>query len=137
MSKLNNRIIERAKPSDKEKYIADGDGLFLRVMPNGTKMFCFRYTLGGKRRLLSLGPAPILSLAEARDRATDARKLVFVGEDPLNAASEAKQAADHGETVSKMIENWTERYAKKTYKRLDTQLRMVEKDILPVIGALP
>jgi len=138
MSKLNNRIIERAKPSMKDKYIADGEGLFLRVMPNGTKTFCFRYTFGNKRRrLLSLGPVPILSLADARDRANEARKLIFIGKDPLEAANEAKQATDHGETVSKMIENWTERYARKTYKRLDTQLRMVEKDILPVIGALP
>jgi hypothetical protein len=68
MSKLNNRIIERAKPSSKDKYIADGDGLFLRVMPNGTKTFCFRYTVGTKRRLLSLGPVPILSLATEQIR---------------------------------------------------------------------
>ena len=135
MSKLNNRIIERAKPGSKDKYIADGDGLFLRVMPNGTKTFCFRYTVGTKRRLLSLGPVPILSLTEARDRANQARKLVFAGTDPLDTAK--RTAGGSGETVAKLIEDWKERYAKKTYKRLDTQLRMVDKDITPVIGALP
>ena len=67
MRKLNNRIIERAKPRIKDKYMADGDGLLLRVKPNGTKTFCFRDTLGTKRRLLSLGPVPIVSLAVARD----------------------------------------------------------------------
>jgi len=135
MSKLNNRIIERAKPSPKDKYIADGDGLFLRVMPNGTKTFCFRFTLGAKRRLLSLGPVPILSLAEARERASEARKLVFAGTDPLDTAKRDTGAS--GETVAKLIEDWKERYAKKTYKRLATQLQMVDKDIMPVIGAVP
>ncbi len=138
VTKLNNRIIERAKPSIKDKYIADGDGLFLRVMPNGTKTFCFRYTFGEKRRrLLSLGPVPLLSLEDARERATEARKLVFTGKDPLVVAEEAKRPISAGDTVAKLIENWTERYAKKTYKRLDTQLQMVQKDILPVIGAVP
>lgn len=136
MTKLNNRIIERAKPSINDKYIADGDGLFLRVTPNGTKTFCFRYTVADKRRLLSLGPYPVLSLADARARADETRKLIFDGKDPLEAANQAKQPASSSETVAELIKEWTERYARKTYKRLDTQLRMVEKDILPVIGAV-
>ncbi|MFM0283969.1 Arm DNA-binding domain-containing protein [Paraburkholderia sediminicola] len=118
MTKLNNRIIERAKPSINDKYIADGDGLFLRVTPNGTKTFCFRYTVSEKRRLLSLGPYPVLSLADARARADAARKLIFDGKDPLEAASQSKQSESSGETVSALIKEWTERYASKTYKRL-------------------
>jgi integrase len=137
VTKLNNRTIERAKPGIHDKYIADGDGLFLRVTPNGTKTFCFRYTASDKRRLLSLGPYPVLSLAEARARAEEERRLIFEGKDPLEVANRAKQPAASSETVADLIKEWTERYARKTYKRLDTQLRMVEKDILPVIGTVP
>lgn len=136
MSKLNNRIIERAKPSPRDKYIADGDGLFLRITPNGTKTFCFRYTWGKKRRLLSLGPFPLLSIAEARERANEARRQIFLGVDPIEHA-QAKPAQPDGPTVRTLIANWADRYAKTNYKRLDTQLRMVEKDILPVIGSMP
>jgi integrase len=137
VTKLNNRIIERAKPSINDKYIADGDGLFLRVMPNGTKTFCFRYTVGSRRRLLALGPHTVLSLADARALADAARKQIFDGKDPLEAATRVHQPESPCETVAHLIVEWTERYARQTYKRLDTQLRMVEKDILPVIGAVP
>ncbi|MDP9155354.1 MAG: tyrosine-type recombinase/integrase [Pseudomonadota bacterium] len=137
MNKLTNRAVERSKPGVRDKYIADGDGLFLRVTPNGTKTFCFRYTWGEKRRLLSLGPVPLLSLSDARERAAAARKLIFVGKDPLAQAKEANRTNADDRTVTKLIEDWKERYAKKTYKRLDTQLRMVDRDILPVIGAVP
>ncbi|RKR45967.1 site-specific integrase [Paraburkholderia sp. BL17N1] len=136
MSKLNNRLIERAKPSPRDKYIADGDGLFLRVMPNGTKTFCFRYTWGTKRRLLALGPFPILSVAEAREQANEVRRQIFLGVDPIEQAQITKPAEPDSPTVRTLIANWTERYAKPNYKRLDTQLRMVEKDILPVIGSM-
>jgi integrase len=137
VTKLNNRIIERAKAGDTDKYMADGGGLFLRVMRNGTKTFCFRYTFGPKRRLLSLGPFPTLSLADARARANDFRKQIFDGQDPLKDVEETPAGSDRGPTVEQLIENWTERYAKKTYKRLNTQLSMVEKDILPIIGEIP
>lgn len=135
IAKLSNRTIERAKPGTKDKYIADGDGLFVRITPNGTKTFCFRYTVNKKRRLLSIGPVSILTIAEARDRASAARKLIFDGQDPLLSA---KSVADiEAETVAMVIEAWVERYAKRTYRRPATQLQMVNKDILPVIGFLP
>jgi integrase len=135
IARLNNRIIERAKAGSRDKYIADGDGLFLRVTTNGTKTFCFRYTLGKKRRLLSLGPIPVLSIVQARVRANAARKLIHEGQDPLLSAE--SRPGTEGETVAMVIDDWVERYAKRTYRRLQTQLQMVNKDILPVIGPLP
>ena len=64
--------------------VTDGGGLYLRVAPNrrdtddnenpGSKAWVFRFQLDGKRRDMGLGPYPGISLAEARQRATDCRK---------------------------------------------------------------
>lgn len=137
MTKLTNRIVERTRPAAKDKYLSDGDGLFLRVGSNGTKAFVFRYTSSDKRRLLTLGPHPLTTLETARERATEARKLIFAGLDPIEESRRAKQPEPNGETVATLIKDWTERYARKTYKRLDIQLAMVNRDILPVIGTVP
>jgi hypothetical protein len=54
---------------------ADGGGLYLRVAEGGSKNWVFRYTANGRLRDMGLGPVHTLSLAEARDAATECRKL--------------------------------------------------------------
>lgn len=49
------------------KYF-DGNGLYLRVEPNGTKFWVQRIVIQGKRRELGLGSAALVSLAETRER---------------------------------------------------------------------
>jgi integrase len=70
----------------------DGGGLYLRVSGTGTKSWVFRFQLDGKRRDMGLGPYPDISLAEARGRATEHRKLRRDGIDPLEAKEVRRQA---------------------------------------------
>jgi integrase len=70
----------------------DGGGLYLRVSGKGTKSWVFRFQLDGKRRDMGLGPYPDISLAEARGRATEHRKLRHDGIDPLEAKEAQRQA---------------------------------------------
>jgi integrase len=65
---------------------ADGGSLYLRVALGGSKQWVFRYAaLDGRMRDMSLGPlATIKTLAEARERATAARKLRLDGIDPID-----------------------------------------------------
>src|SRR5215470_1539202 len=63
----------------------DGGGLYLRASEKGTKSWVFRFQLDGKRRDMGLGPYPDISLAEARQRATEHRKQRYEGIDPLDA----------------------------------------------------
>jgi integrase len=63
----------------------DGGGLYLRVSATGAKSWVFRFQLDGKRRDMGLGPFPDISLADARGKATDHRKLRHAGIDPLDA----------------------------------------------------
>ncbi len=70
----------------------DGGGLYLRVSAAGAKSWVFRFQLDGKRRDMGLGPFPDISLAEARAKATERRKLRHEGIDPLDAKAAQRQA---------------------------------------------
>jgi integrase len=72
----------------------DGKGLYLCVSQTGAKSWLFRYSAnGGKRREMGLGAYPSVSLAEARQRAEECRKLTTAGKDPLEVRKAEKQAA--------------------------------------------
>lgn len=75
------KIIRDAKPGS----TSDGEGLYLRITPQGSSSWQFRYTIAGKRRLMGLGGCADVGLAEARDKAAQARKQVKQGIDPLEA----------------------------------------------------
>lgn len=79
----------RLNPDERERLIADGDGLFLFVRPSG-KSWLFIYTFSGKRRKLSLGIFPAVPLANARSKAAAARALIAKGVDPLAPAVSTK-----------------------------------------------
>ncbi|MEA3026912.1 MAG: hypothetical protein QOF91_2197, partial [Alphaproteobacteria bacterium] len=61
----------------------DGDGLYLRVYPPSQCSWVFRYMLDGRARWMGLGPYPLISLADARAKATDARRLLVDKIDPI------------------------------------------------------
>ncbi|MCH7831909.1 MAG: DUF4102 domain-containing protein, partial [Proteobacteria bacterium] len=63
----------------------DGGGLYLQVTGTGAKSWIYRYMLGGKARHMGLGPLNAVSLAEARVKATEARRLRVAGVDPISA----------------------------------------------------
>lgn len=79
----------------KSGLYGDGDGLYLQVTEAKAKTWIFRFMLAGRRRDMGLGPAGDrnVTLAEARDKAADARKLVRDGIDPIEARKSAKLAA--------------------------------------------
>jgi hypothetical protein len=90
---LTNTAIRSIKPSDKPQKLYDADGLFLLLNPNGSKWWRFKYRIGGKEKLLSLGTYPEISLKDARERRDDARKAVKNGIDPSEQRQSEKAAA--------------------------------------------
>ncbi len=79
---LNARQIETAKPQDKEYKLTDGTGLYLLIKPNEAKYWRLKYRVAGKEKKLSIGVYPDISLAEARLKREEARKIVASGGDP-------------------------------------------------------
>jgi len=78
---LTDIAIRNAKPRDKAYKLADGGGLYLAVQPNGGKWWRYAYRFDGKQKLLALGVYPDTTLAEARERHAQARKMLSVGND--------------------------------------------------------
>ena len=68
----------------------DGRGLFLYVKPSGARSWVLRYQVQGRRRDLGLGSFPDVTLAMARDRASEARRLIAEGGDPIARKQQAK-----------------------------------------------
>lgn len=83
--------IRNAKPKEKLYRLFDERGLYLEVMPNGSKYWRLKYRFNGKDKRLALGVFPEVSLAVARDKRDTARKLVAEGTDPSFARKEAKR----------------------------------------------
>jgi integrase len=79
---LTDLKIRKAKQRDKPYRISDGLGLSLQVRPTGSKLWHFRYQFMGKEKILSIGQYPIISLAEARVKRDDAKRLLADGHDP-------------------------------------------------------
>jgi hypothetical protein len=77
-----------AKAVDKMKepgYYPDGGGLYLQVIESGAKSWLFRFALHGHERQMGLGPLHTVTLAEARDKARECRKLLLEKIDPIEA----------------------------------------------------
>ena len=81
----------------------DGRGLMLLVKASGTRSWVLRYQINGHRRDLGLGPWPEVTLAEAREKALEARRLIKTGKDPL--AQVKKKVLTFEEAAGLLIES--------------------------------
>jgi integrase len=80
---LTNKLTALAVKNAGPGLHADGGGLYLEVTDTGSKAWTFRFQLAGRRRLMRIGSARDITLAEARKRAGDLRRMVAEGVDPL------------------------------------------------------
>lgn len=90
--KLEKLTALHVKKLTKPGLYGDGGGLTLQITPAGAKSWLFRYMIAGKPYGMGLGPVHTVSLAEARQKALDARKLLLDGINPLNAKRQHKIA---------------------------------------------
>ena len=80
---LSDTKIANAKPKEKQYTLSDGDGLRLIVTPKGKKYFRFDYTRpNGKRNSISFGTYPEVSLAIAREKRLEYRRMLATRNDP-------------------------------------------------------
>lgn len=86
---------------------ADGDGLYLQVTPAGARSWILRYQINKRRREMGLGGFPLFGLADARQRAQEARRLLADGIDPIEHRNgrTAAQGAKWGDVVDDAIDS--------------------------------
>ncbi|VVC83332.1 integrase arm-type DNA-binding domain-containing protein [Sideroxydans sp. CL21] len=138
--KLSDPAVKKAKPEAKPYKMADGGGMYLEVMPNGSKYWRLKYRFGGKEKRFALGVYPDVTLSDARSRRDEARKQLANDIDPsehrkATKAAKSERAANSFEIVArewiaKQSNTWTANHADRIIKRL-------ERDIFPWIGGKP
>lgn len=100
---LTDMKCRNARPGQRLKKLSDGGGLQLWIQPSGSRQWRLAYRFGGKQRLLALGPYPVLSLADARERRGEAKKLLAKDVDPSEAKRQAKRAQAQSEDTFRAI----------------------------------
>ena len=138
--KLTDSIIKNEKPTDKRKQLADGNGLVLYIMPNGSKLWRYRYRYNGSPKMLSLGEYPTVTLKDARAERERVSDLLVQGIDPSIERKEKKLSQayaienDFRSVAWAWWDNWkvanSEAHALKVWG-------IFEKDIFPVFGKYP
>lgn len=137
---LTDIAIRTAKPKDKAYKLYDGGGLYLGVQPNGGKWWRYEYRFGGKRKLLALGVYPDISLADVRERHSQARKVLATGNDPSQVKQEAKRLAilNSESTLEAVAREWHETNLNTwTLKHGKNVIKRLEGDIFPKLGNRP
>ncbi|ECI0386989.1 DUF4102 domain-containing protein, partial [Salmonella enterica subsp. arizonae] len=137
---LNDMQIRRAKPEAKAYTLGDGQGLSLLIEPNGSKSWRFRYRFAGKPKMISLGVYPTITLADARSRRDDARKLVAEGKNPSEVRKERKIAlqTESESAFEKIATEWHQMKSTKWSEGYASDImEAFQKDIFPYIGERP
>ena len=89
---LTDIAIKSSKPRESAFKLYDGRGLQLHITPQGSRLWRWAYRHEGKQKLMALGVYPDVSLAQARDKADLARKLLATGVDPMATRKSEKIA---------------------------------------------
>jgi integrase len=137
---LTDTEIRKAKARDKAYRMSDGGGLYLWNTPAGGKLWRWAYDFSGKEKLMSFGRYPDVSLALARERHTEARKLLATGIDPMaqRKAEKTAQLASSVYSFQSIASLWLEHWQDgKSPRHVDYVKRRIEADILPCLGARP
>lgn len=127
---LTDTKVRSAKPQEKEYTLVDGDGMFLLVHPNGSRYWRFRFRFGGKQHLMAFGVYPETSLADARQKREEARRLVAAGIDPREhkraVKEEQTKEAITFESVARdwhaTNKKWSEDHSRRVLKSLEDNL---------------
>ena len=128
--KLTDLKIKSAKPLEKSYRLFAGDGLYLEIYPNASKMWRLKYRLDGKEKRMSLGKYPEVTLAEAREKAAEKKKLLSGGEDPVRQSKSEKEIVFLDvatEWLKIKGKNWVPAHHRRIEQR-------VAKYLLPALG---
>ena len=121
-----------AKPKETAYKLTDGEGLYLMVNPNGSRLWRLAYRFGGKQKTLAIGAYPVITLAAAREKRLDAKRLLAAGRDPSIEKQAKTLRSRTFESFArrwhdKEKSEWVEAHAFRVLNRL-------ERDVFPVIG---
>ncbi|WP_312600826.1 tyrosine-type recombinase/integrase [Pseudomonas luteola] len=131
---------KNAEPKAKPYGLPDANGLSLWIKPDGSKYWHFRYRLHDKQPRISLGVYPAVTLAEAREKAAELRKLVAQGIDPSAKRKADKHQAteERANTFEAVADDWYAHRLPRWAQASALKARMyLDKDLIPALGKRP
>jgi integrase len=131
---LTDIKVRTAKPADKQYKLTDGSGMHLLVHPNGSKYWRLQYRFDGKQKMLALGVYPDVSLADARTRRDDARKLLANNIDPGDKKKSDKIEQEEARTFEQLAVEWHATNKKWSEEHSRRVLKSLEDNLFPAIG---
>ena len=137
---LTDKAVRAAAAQDKAYKLTDSRGLHLHISASGHKSWRYKYRFERKERLLTLGSFPEVSLADAREKRDDAKRILREGRDPRHAVKRGRlvgrdDSANSFEEVARewhtlQLERWKPVHA-------NDVITSLERDIFPNLGAMP
>ena len=137
---LTDTAIRTAKPKSKSYKLSDSGGLYLEIAPSGGKWWRYKFNFDDKENRISLGTYPDVSLAQARDKHREARKLLANGVSPSENRKATKIANKLNATNSfeLVAREWWNSYMKgKADSHKEKVIRRFELYLFPWIGSKP
>jgi len=137
---LTDTAIRNRKPTEKPSKMTDGGGLYLLLNPSGSRWWRFDFRFAGKRKTLSFGVYPEVSLKDAREKRDEARRLLAAGGDPGEnrkaiKSSTLERATNSFEVIAR--EWFTKNKASWTASHADKIIARLENDVFPWLGGKP
>ena len=149
-TKLTELTIKKAKPKEKQYKLADGEGMYLRVYPNGSKYWQLKYRFDGKHKTLSFGVWPEVGISEAREKRFEARKKIKQGIDPIQEKQQIiidkneqelekeREEQRKSDTLKKVAEEWYQRQSPGwTEKHNQVVLNSLKNHVFTALGEVP
>jgi len=136
---LTDTEVRKAKAAEKAYRMSDSGSLYLWVTPSGGKLWRWAYKFDAKEKLMAFGKYPAVTLALARERHAEARKLLETGVDPMaqrKTSKTAEQVSNENSFASvsaKWVEHWQD---DKSPRHVDSTRRRLASNILPSLGSL-
>lgn len=131
---LTDVAIRALAAPESRREIPDGKvtGLYMVVQPSGAKSWALRYRARGKPKKLTIGPYPLVAIAEARRRATAALGDVAAGRDPAAEKTSARVAAraEKEDMVDAVVNDFVKLYAARNTRDWRETERILKKDVV-------
>ena len=131
---LTDVAIRTLAAAASRREIPDGKvtGLYMVVQPSGAKSWALRYRARGRPKKLTIGPYPLIAIAEARRRATAALGDVAAGKDPAaeKASARAAARADSDDMVEAVVNDFVKLYAARNTRDWRETERILKKDVV-------
>jgi len=131
---FTDTMIRKLKPEEKKYLRSEGNGFTLRVMPTGVKTWLYVFIFGEKRREMSLGNYPDVTLETARGKFEDARRKVKNGIDPLAERLSEAEELRKAPTVAMLATEYIEKWALPNKKSWKEDKRTLDIEVIPKWG---